>query len=105
MYRGASEQPNETVLTSNTFALFHRQFNLLGGGAKASHRGSQAAVDLPAGLPDGFNADVIPVHEAGSVRRLIHTQVGDGPQHLGADAHESLLQDDGTPKRLMRAKR
>lgn len=79
------------------------QFNLLGAGSGASHRGQQAAAPLPSGLPSTFNSSVIPVHEAGAVRRLIHTQVGDGPRKL--DDAECLLKEDGEPLRLARAKR
>lgn len=95
-----------------------RQFNLLSSGANASHRGAnQAAAPLPTqeqGLPEGFNSAVIPVHEAGAVRRLIHTQVGDGPRLLaragtgaaaGADEEVGLLNAQGEPKRLQRSKR
>ncbi|KAN0064644.1 diphosphomevalonate decarboxylase [Thecaphora frezii] len=88
-------------------ADFDDTFNLLGKGANASHRGgNQEALGLPASLPAGFNANVIPVHEAGAVRRLIHTQVGDGPRLLerGYGA-ESLLDQQGLPVRLQRAKR
>ncbi|PWN28173.1 putative MVD1-mevalonate pyrophosphate decarboxylase [Jaminaea rosea] len=84
-------------------ADFDDTFNLLGAGSGASHRGQQAAVPLPSGLPSTFNSSVIPVHEAGAVRRLIHTQVGDGPRKLN-DA-ECLLKEDGEPLRLARAKR
>ena len=82
------------------------QFDLLGKGANASHRGAQDAVALPESLPAAFNSNVIPVHEAGAVRRLIHTQVGDGPRVLerGMGA-ESLLTEQGEPLRLQRAKR
>ncbi|KAE8269111.1 hypothetical protein A4X09_0g3234 [Tilletia walkeri] len=88
-------------------ADFDDTFNLLGKGEKASHRGAQDPVDLPTSLPQTFKSNVIPVHEAGAVRRLIHTQVGDGPQVLGQGANdgESLLGDDGLPLRVQRAKR
>lgn len=91
-------------------ADFDDTFGLLGAGAGASHRGGdQPAAPLPASLPPTFNAGVIPVHEAGAVRRLIHTQVGDGPRLLArggdSEGQESLLQADGTPLRLKRAKR
>ncbi|KAG2197207.1 hypothetical protein INT47_003582 [Mucor saturninus] len=45
-----------------------------------------------------FNEKVIPVQPEGSVSRLLHTKVDDGPRVL-AQA-ESLLKDDGLPKRL-----
>ncbi|KAL9941044.1 hypothetical protein V8E36_000532 [Tilletia maclaganii] len=88
-------------------ADFDDTFNLLGKGAGASHRGAQAPVDLPSSLPPTFNPNVIPVHDAGSVRRLIHTQVGDGPQVLGQGGEdaESLLDAEGLPIRLQRVKR
>jgi len=78
----------------------------LGKGVNASHRGAQEASGLPASLPSSFNANVIPVHEAGAVRRLIHTQVGDGPRILErGSGKESLLNENGEPIRLQRAKR
>ena len=87
-------------------ADFDDTFDLLGKGANASHRGAQEATPLPASLPESFNDKVIVVHEPGSVRRLIHTQVGDGPRVLEKGAgKESLLQSDGQPLRLQRAKR
>lgn len=98
------------VLTSE---VTNFQFNLLGAGANASHRGAQAPAELPSGLPKTFNKDIIQVHQPGSVRRLIHTRVGDGPRtlHKAADADnvgdekESLVGPDGLPLRLQRAKR
>ncbi|KAI8641846.1 diphosphomevalonate decarboxylase [Parasitella parasitica] len=45
-----------------------------------------------------FNENVIPVQPAGSVSRLLHTKVDDGPRVL-KDA-ESLLKEDGLPKCL-----
>ncbi|KAI8361701.1 diphosphomevalonate decarboxylase [Blakeslea trispora] len=45
-----------------------------------------------------FNSRVIPVQPAGSVSRLLHTKVDDGPRVL--DVSESLLKEDGLPKRL-----
>lgn len=87
------------------------QFNLLGAGANASHRGAQAATKLPT-LPPSFNSAVIHIQEAGSVRRLIHTRVGDGPRTLhvsgeqsSGKAEESLLDSDGLPIRLQRVKK
>ncbi|KAI8991687.1 diphosphomevalonate decarboxylase [Mycotypha africana] len=47
---------------------------------------------------DKFNEKVIPVQPAGSVSRLLHTKVDDGPRVL--DPSESLLKADGLPKRL-----
>lgn len=78
------------------------QFNLLGAGVGASHRGKQDTAALPA-LPPTFNSSIIPVQEAGSVRRLIHTQVGDGPRILSNE--ESLLDSQGVPIRLQRHKK
>lgn len=51
-------------------------------------------------LPKGFNEKVVREGgwEKGSVRRLIHTRVGDGPQDLGEG--ESLLNEEGVPKTL-----
>lgn len=45
-----------------------------------------------------FNENVIPVQPAGSVSRLLHTKVDDGPRVLNES--ESLLKEDGLPKRL-----
>ncbi|KAG1090564.1 hypothetical protein G6F42_019662 [Rhizopus arrhizus] len=45
-----------------------------------------------------FNENVIPVQPAGSVSRLLHTKVDDGPRVL--NEAESLLKEDGLPKRL-----
>ncbi|KAG0936282.1 hypothetical protein G6F57_013472 [Rhizopus arrhizus] len=45
-----------------------------------------------------FNENVIPVQPAGSVSRLLHTKVDDGPRVLAEN--ESLLNADGLPKRL-----
>ncbi|WFC95543.1 diphosphomevalonate decarboxylase [Malassezia brasiliensis] len=86
-------------------ADFEDTFNLLGGGAGAPHRGETEPQALPT-LPPSFNREVIPVHPVGSVRRLIHTRVGDGPRVLERGlGKESLLKEDGTPVRLQRAKR
>lgn len=86
--------------------MWHHQFDLLGKGVNASHRGQQESLGLPQSLPGSFNDKVIPVHEAGAVRRLIHTQVGDGPRVLERGlGKESLLNENGEPLRLQRAKR
>jgi diphosphomevalonate decarboxylase len=92
-------------------ADFDDTFNLLGAGDNASHRGAQEAAGLPS-LPPSFNSAVIPVQEPGSVRRLIHTRVGDGPRILHASgsqsagkAEESLLDPSGMPIRLQRTKK
>ncbi|CAO1623238.1 unnamed protein product [Sympodiomycopsis kandeliae] len=84
-------------------ADFDDTFDLLGKGVNASHRGAQSPVELPSGLPASFNSNVIPVHEAGSVRRLIHTQVGRGPTKM--DNSEALLNQQGEPLRLQRVKK
>ncbi|KAI5478391.1 diphosphomevalonate decarboxylase [Pseudohyphozyma bogoriensis] len=47
-------------------------------------------------LPEGFKEAIIPVWSEGSVSRIIHTEVGDGPRVLGKE--QSLLGDDGLPK-------
>lgn len=54
--------------------------------------------DAGAKLPEGFNEKVIPVMPEGSVSRIIHTEVGDGPRVL--PNAESLLGEDGLPKKL-----
>ncbi|KAF5385922.1 hypothetical protein D9615_002601 [Tricholomella constricta] len=47
---------------------------------------------------EGFNEAVAKEFEAGAVKGLIHTKIGDGPRALGAE--ESLLGEDGFPKTL-----
>lgn len=54
--------------------------------------------DATTPLVEGFNAAVIPVFAEGSVSRIIHTEVGDGPRVLAKE--ESLLGVDGFPKSL-----
>lgn len=51
-------------------------------------------------LPEGFNEAVVRAGgwEAGAVKQLIHTQVGDGPRRLSDS--ESLLNAQGEPKTL-----
>ncbi|WFD07272.1 diphosphomevalonate decarboxylase [Malassezia vespertilionis] len=86
-------------------ADFDDTFNMLGAGAGASHRGEPSEQVLPV-MPPSFNANIIPVHPSGSVRRMIHTRVGDGPrtlEHGLGDA--SMLDEEGMPKRTKRAKR
>lgn len=46
----------------------------------------------------GFNENVAKTWEAGAVKGLIHTRVGDGPRILGPS--ESLLGDNGLPLKL-----
>lgn len=90
-------------------------FNLLGKGAGAYFRSPQE-VPLPEGLPEGFNSQIIPVQDVGAVSRLIHTQVGPGPQviELTPKTRETPVQDNGVtgllnheglPLRLQRVKR
>lgn len=57
-----------------------------------------AAMVKEAKLPDGFNEAAVPKWEKGSVKSLIHTNVGDGPRKLGQE--KGLLKEDGTPKTL-----
>ena len=47
-------------------------------------------------VPAGFNEAVAKKFEAGAVKGLIHTRVGDGPRVLGAE--EALLNAEGLPK-------
>lgn len=47
-------------------------------------------------VPAGFNEAVAKRFEAGAVKGLIHTRVGDGPRKLGAE--EALLNAEGLPK-------
>jgi diphosphomevalonate decarboxylase len=54
-----------------------------------------ASEKLSGAVPEGFNDKVASVWEAGSVKGLIHTKIGDGPRVLGAE--ESLLNDKGFP--------
>jgi diphosphomevalonate decarboxylase len=49
-------------------------------------------------LPKGFNEGVAKKFEAGAVKNLIHTRVGDGPRVLGPE--EALLTPEGQPKNL-----
>lgn len=53
--------------------------------------GASKELDLPA----GFNKAVIPIFALGSVSRIIHTRVGDGPRVLDNDS--SLLNGEGWP--------
>ncbi|KAI8084448.1 diphosphomevalonate decarboxylase [Halteromyces radiatus] len=50
-------------------------------------------------INDSFNSSVIPVYPAGSVGRLLHTKVHDGPRVLSND--QSLLNAEGIPKNLI----
>jgi diphosphomevalonate decarboxylase len=59
-------------------------------------KGQETPGELP--LPEGFNPAVATKHEAGAVKGLIHTRVGDGPRTLGAE--DSLLNAEGLPKTL-----
>lgn len=61
--------------------------------------GADASDALPS-LPPTFNTNVVPVQPQDSVRRLIHTRVGDGPRVLEkGDGAASLLNQDGLPRR------
>ncbi|KAA1067526.1 diphosphomevalonate decarboxylase [Puccinia graminis f. sp. tritici] len=51
-------------------------------------------------LPIHFNHNVSPVWKQGSISRLIHTQVGDGPQVLNNQLGHGLLTVDGLVKSL-----
>ncbi|KAH9446947.1 hypothetical protein MJO29_015363 [Puccinia striiformis f. sp. tritici] len=52
------------------------------------------------GLPIKFNQNVSPVWHEGSISRLIHTQVGDGPQVLSHELGAGLISVDGLVKSL-----
>lgn len=54
---------------------------------------------LPTGLPETFNAGIIPVL-AGEVSRIIETEVGDGPRVLDT-VKEGLLGENGEPKKVV----
>lgn len=54
-----------------------------------------ASEKLAGAVPEGFNNNVTSIWEAGSVKGLIHTKIGDGPRVLGAE--ESLLNEKGFP--------
>ena len=57
-----------------------------------------ASNDAP--LPATFRHDIVPVHPAESVRRVIHTRVGDGPRVLEHGlGPQSLLTPEGVPVR------
>ena len=90
------------------FFVLLTQFHVFEGASRPTSE--QALPPLPA----SFNADVVPVHPSGSVRRLIHTRVGHvtkdgsiaGPRVLEHGlGSASLLQEDGTPVRFKRQKR
>ncbi|KAA1111643.1 diphosphomevalonate decarboxylase [Puccinia graminis f. sp. tritici] len=51
-------------------------------------------------LPIHFNHNISPVWKQGSISRLIHTQVGDGPQVLNNQLGQGLLTVDGLVKSL-----
>ncbi|WAR63975.1 hypothetical protein PtB15_16B134 [Puccinia triticina] len=52
------------------------------------------------GLPIKFNQNVSPVWTEGSISRLIHTQVGDGPQVLNNKLGAGLINRDGLVQSL-----
>jgi diphosphomevalonate decarboxylase len=58
-------------------------------------QGSEGAPGQQFKAPTGFNEGVAKVTELGSVSRLIHTRVGDGPRVL--DNKEALLSVSGLP--------
>lgn len=60
--------------------------------------GSKLGEDFIPKTHVNFNENVIPVQPAGSVSRLLHTKVDDGPRVLAQE--DSLLKEDGLPKRL-----
>lgn len=51
-------------------------------------------------LPVGFNPKVSPIWPQGSVSRLIHTQVGDGPRILSRELGGGLLDGSGRPQQV-----
>jgi len=51
-------------------------------------------------FPKHFNPDVSPVWPQGTISRLIHTQVGDGPQVISTETGAGVLDLDGRPKSL-----
>lgn len=66
------------------------------------HYFPQASSSVPADVtPAGFNAQVIPQHPLGSVARIIHTKVGDGPRVLDSAQHGLLDPQSGMPKSLV----
>ena len=56
---------------------------------------------IPTDIPAGFNAQVIPQHPLGSVARIIHTKVGDGPRVLESAQHGLLDPQSGLPKSVV----
>lgn len=61
--------------------------------------GEKASAEGGAGLRTGFREGVSGgVWAKGSVSRLIHTRIGDGPRVLGEE--ESLLNKEGLPKKV-----
>ncbi|KNZ52342.1 diphosphomevalonate decarboxylase [Puccinia sorghi] len=51
-------------------------------------------------FPKNFNPDVSPIWPQGSISRLIHTQVGDGPRVISTETGAGVLDLDGRPKSL-----
>jgi len=51
-------------------------------------------------LPEGFRDNVILENEVGTVSRIIHTKVGDGPRVLDSEK-DGLLGKDGMPKKVV----
>jgi len=64
------------------------------GAEFADHYGVK---DKHPGLPDGVSPTVVPVFPVGSVNRLLHTRVGDGPRVLKEE--DALLGANGLPKK------
>lgn len=65
---------------------------------------SGSSSSVPADVtPAGFNAQVIPQHPLGSVARIIHTKVGDGPRVLDSAQNGLLHPQSGLPKSLAAA--
>ncbi|KAG9305079.1 hypothetical protein G9A89_007719 [Geosiphon pyriformis] len=50
-------------------------------------------------LPIGFNSQVIPVFPNDSVKKILHTRVGEGPKLVSGN-NDGLLNLEGLPKRL-----
>ncbi|KAF7314450.1 Diphosphomevalonate decarboxylase [Mycena kentingensis (nom. inval.)] len=87
IYAPAANMKEIIGLIAHYFPLqdaFKDPFGLFGSAGLAS-----------GGLVPGFNANVAKTWEAGAVKGLIHTKVGDGPRVLGQA--ESLLGGDGLP--------
>ncbi|RHZ86782.1 hypothetical protein Glove_46g60 [Diversispora epigaea] len=51
-------------------------------------------------LPQGFNSQIIPIFPPGSVKQILNTRIGDGPQALNGEK-DGMLNEEGLPKRLL----